>query len=507
VTTRPIIDLVVIGGGINGIGIAADAAGRGLQVTLCEQSDLASGTSSASSKFFHGGLRYLENFEFELVHRSLQERNILLERAPCLVTPREFVIHHHSGRRPQWLIKLGLFLQDKLGGKKLEPANKLSLKDHLQGLPLKTEFDIGHLYSDCTGDDARLVILNALLAKEKGAHILGRHKVLNAKRTESYWEVEVQNLLDHSKKSILCKTLINATGPWTNQFLSNSIKSNSRCRVKLSKGSHIIVPKLYDGEHAYILQNEDNHLICVIPFEHDYSLIGATDMVHEGPPEPQSITREEEIYLCQAVSDYFKKPINIGDIIWSYSGLRPIYDDSCHDSDTACHDYLLDFDCPDGHSPLINIFGGRLTTYRRVAEQVLDLIAPYLDEPGEPWTSDAPLPGNQLNQCDIPALQQELKLAYPWLPEKLQKRLVASYGTLSLQILKNANQAEDLGECFSPLFYEAEAEYLINQEWAMTPDDILWRRTKLGLHLTKQEQSHFKQWFSKKHPEYNALYM
>lgn len=492
-----VFDLAIIGGGINGCGIARDAAGRGCSVFLCEMNDLASGTSSWSTKLVHGGLRYLEHYEFRLVREALIEREVLWKIAPHIIQPLRFVLPHHSGLRPTWLLRLGLFLYDHLGGRKLLPPTRtLNLARDETGKPLiPGRFTKGFEYSDCFVDDARLVALNARDAAERGATIRTRVRAIEAKQAGGVWQVVVENVITRARETIRARALINAAGPWVEDVLARGIGVNARAKVRLVQGSHIVVPRLYDHDRAYIFQNADGRIVFAIPYQHDFTLIGTTDRDYDGDPAKVTITPDEVTYLCAAVSEYFAKPVTPGDIVWTYAGVRPLYDDGVSEAKAATRDYVFELDTSGG-LPLLSIFGGKITTYRRLAEEALERLAPYLkgDRAEEGWTACAPLPGGDLDTSALPALASELARDYPFLDRVHARRLAHAYGTRARRILGSAKSASDLGQWFGATVTEAELRYLVAQEWATTADDVVWRRSKLGLRLSAAEIAAIDAW-------------
>lgn len=494
------VDIFIIGGGINGTGIARDAAGRGLKIALVEQTDLAAGTSSASSKLIHGGLRYLEHYEFRLVRESLMERETLWRLAPHLIRPLRFVLPHHSGLRPAFILRLGLFLYDHLGGRKLLGKTKtLNLRKDHRGNPLKSHFKKGFEYSDCWVDDARLVTLNALEAHERGAKILVGYRFLSAVREDQYWLITVQTP-GGSQIEFHAKALVNAAGPWVEKALGNCIVTESfESRARLVKGSHIIVPKLYEGTQCYTFQNKDNRVIFSIPYEDNYTLIGTTDVPFAGDPAQVAASDAEISYLCAAASDYFREPVTPGDIVSSYAGIRPLYDDGAANASATTRDYHLELDTREDTLPLLSIFGGKITTYRRLAEEVLDHLQPFFSQQGAPWTDYAPLPGGNLPDANSPGealdlFKATLRETYTWLDASVTDRLAEAYGSRAQAILEGKSSVEDLGADFSCGLYEAEVRYLIVKEWARSGEDILWRRSKLGLHMPLEAQYRLDIW-------------
>lgn len=479
------VDLVVIGGGINGAGIARDAAGRGLSVIMCEKGDLAEGTSSRSGKLIHGGLRYLEYFEFRLVREALIEREVLLRAAPHIVWPMRFVLPHSPEQRPAWLVRLGLFLYDHLGGReKLPPCRRIDLRNHLEGEAINDNYRLAFEYSDCWVDDARLVVLNALDAKERGATILTRTAATSARRKNGTWNVELR-AGDGTQSRVSAKALVNAAGPWVEDVISGVVGINSARRVRLVKGSHIIVRKFWDGPHAYLLQNHDKRVIFVNPYEDDLCLIGTTDIPYEGRAEDVRIDVHEIDYLLAAVNRYTKKQLIRSDIIRSFSGVRPLSDDSAANPSAVTRDYV--FDC-DGEPPLLSIFGGKITTYRKLAEHALQKLRPFFPVMKSDWTSETALPGGDFPNADFDTFAANLQREFPWVPEDVARHYARLYGSRAEKIINGASNLKGLGQHFGGTLYEAEAAYLRTHEWAQTVEDILDRRTKHGLHLSQQQR-------------------
>ena len=482
----PIYDLLIIGGGINGAGIARDAAGRGLSVLLCEQDDLAAHTSSASTKLIHGGLRYLEYYEFGLVRKSLQEREVLLRAAPHIIRPLSFVMPHNPGLRPAWLIRAGLFLYDHLGKRELLPGSQgVDLRTHAAGQPLKPELTKGFMYADAWVEDARLVVLNALDASERGARILPRTRCVSARRDADLWDVTLQPAGAHPAQVVRCRALVNAAGPWVMNVLRETLGMVSRRHLRLSKGSHIVVRRLFEHDHAYLLQNPDKRILFAIPYEREFTLIGTTDVEYEGDPSAASITDAEVDYLCEMANRYFAHGISPADVIWSYSGVRPLLADPAANLSAVTRDYLLECDATSERAPLLSVFGGKITTYRRLAEEALDLLAQSLPDMKPAWTANAPLPGGDIPNADFEGFLATFRRSAPWLPEALARRYARAYGTRVDRLLAGARSLTELGEDFGGGLYEAEIDYLISQEWARTTEDILWRRSKLGLHVAE----------------------
>ncbi len=482
-------DIFVIGGGINGCGIARDAAGRGYSVTLAEMNDFASGTSSGATKLIHGGLRYLEHYEFRLVREALMEREVLWAMAPHIIWPMRFVLPFHKGGvRPAWLIRLGLFLYDHLGGRKLLPATKsLDMRRDPAGKPLKPIFTKAFEYSDGWVDDARLVVLNARDAADRGADIMSRAKVVSVRREDGLWKIDVKEAATGIVKTVHARMLINASGPWVDNVLSNAAGKNQVHNVRLVQGSHIIVKKKFDDVRAYFFQNPDNRIIFAIPYETDFTLIGTTDRDYDGDPSQVKISDEETQYLCNAASEYFAEPVTKDDIVWTYSAVRPLYDDGASKAQEATRDYVLKLENKDGEAPLLNVFGGKLTTYRRLAEHALEKIGEAIGDKGTPWTGKSSLPGGDFAATGYEAEVRKLTTKYSFLSERQARRLVRLYGTKAYAILGDAKSVEALGQHFGGDLYEREVEWLMRQEWARTSDDVLWRRTKQGLHFSKEE--------------------
>ncbi|WP_342362139.1 glycerol-3-phosphate dehydrogenase [Terrarubrum flagellatum] len=490
-------DVLIIGGGVNGCGIARDAAGRGLSVFLCEMHDLASGTSSWSTKLIHGGLRYLEYYEFRLVREALIEREVIWKIAPHLVAPLRFVLPHHKGLRPAWLLRLGLFLYDHLGGrKKLPPTRTLDLTTDAAGKPLKPDlYRRGFEYSDCRVDDARLVVLNARDAANKGADIRTRTKAVSAVRDAEGWTLTIENLDTGARSEVRGKTLVNAAGPWVADVLTGTLRANSRAKVRLVQGSHIVTRRIFDHDRAYIFQNADGRIIFAIPYEDEFTLIGTTDRDYDGDPANVRATDEEISYLCAAASEYFVKPIAPSDVVWTYSGVRPLYDDGASEAKAATRDYVFELD--DNGAPLLSIFGGKITTYRRLSEEALEKLQRWLpasSEEKEGWTGREPLPGGEFPMEGRVALADELRRDFPFLSVRQAARYARSYGLKARDFLKDAKSAADLGRDFGAGFTEAEARYLMRSEWARDADDMLWRRSKLGLHLDTTQRAALADW-------------
>lgn len=482
-----VYDLFVIGGGINGCGIARDAQGRGYSVFLAEMNDLASGTSRAATKLIHGGLRYLEHYEFRLVRESLMEREILWANAPHIIWPLRFVLPHHKGMRPAWFLRLGLFIYDHLGGRKLLPATTtIDMTSDVSGKPLKPLFSKGFEYSDCWVDDARLVVLNAMDAAARGAVVQTRTRVAAARRENGIWTVTVES--GSRQQSVKARMLVNAAGPWVDQVIGQALGKNNAHNVRLVQGSHIIVPKIFEHDHCYIFQNADNRIIFAIPYERDYTLIGTTDQDYLGDPANVEISTPEIEYLCGAASEYFAKPVLPSDVVWTYSGVRPLFDDGASKAQEATRDYVLKIDGDAQTAAVLNIFGGKITTYRRLAEHVLEKIETVLGAKRGTWTETAALPGGEFPVQGFEELVGKLQRQYPFLDLRHATRLVRLYGTRAMTLLGSAKSLADMGPAFGPDLTGAEVDYLVAHEWARNSDDILWRRTKAGLGLKKADE-------------------
>jgi len=495
-------DVLVVGGGINGAGIARDAAGRGLCVVLCEKDDLASHTSSASTKLIHGGLRYLEYYEFRLVHKALAEREVLLRSAPHIMWPLRFVMPHDAGQRPALLIRAGLFLYDMLAKRELLPGSRgVDLRCHPAGRPLKAEFRRGFEYSDGWVDDARLVVLNAMDACAKGACILTRTTCVGVERQADHWTATLRKA-DGTEKRIKARTLVNAAGPWTQSFLQAAgVKQQAR-HLRLIKGSHIVVKRIFEHDQAYIFQNKDGRIVFAIPYEREFTLIGTTDLEYTGDPQRVVIEESEIRYLCELASSYFREPVRPADVVWTYAGVRPLLEDAAADAKAVTRDYFLELD-KEG-APLLNVFGGKITTFRKLAEDAVDILCKSLGRPEQGWTEKACLPGGDLfGSAPVNRSVQEfcqwaaaVQVKYSWLAPELVKRYVRAYGTRVHTLLDGCASLADMGEEILPGLYEVEVRYLRRKEWAVTAADILWRRSKLGLHLPAGAEARLDAWLT-----------
>lgn len=503
-----IADVFIIGGGINGCGIARDAAGRGLKVVLAEQGDLGHATSSASTKLFHGGLRYLEYFEFRLVREALEERETLLRAMPHISWPMRFVLPYSpdmrfetttpasrlvtafmpwiKGRRPAWMIRMGLFLYDNLGGRKILPGTrKIDLSQDPLGRPLKPGFKLGYEYSDCWVQDSRLVVLNARDAKARGATIMPRTRVVSAHREGDLWQIETEHA--GQRHHYRAKVLVNAAGPWVGDVIHDLLDLATKDNVRLVRGSHIVVPRIYDHDRCYFFQGTDGRIIFAIPYEQDFTLIGTTDKDHHSADDVPRCTDEERDYLCAFASQYFAKPITAQDVVWSYSGVRPLYDDGARSATAATRDYVLRLD-REG-APVLNVFGGKITTYRRLAESALDEIAGFFPNLGGKWTAGVALPGGDFPVDGVAALTEKLRATYLFLSPRWAQRLIRTYGTEAFDMLGQAKSATDLGTDFGEGLSAQELDWLIAHEYVQTGEDVLWRRTRLGLHLSPDAQA------------------
>ena len=519
-----ISDIFVIGGGINGTGIARDAQGRGLKVTLAEMNDLASATSSASTKLFHGGLRYLEFFEFGLVKKALIERETLLKAMPHISWPLRFVLPYHAdmrfetttpasklltrfmpwmkGRRPAWLIRMGLFLYDHLGGREILPGtSKLDLGKAPEGAPLNDKFKLAYEYSDCWVQDARLVALNARDAEERGANILVRTKVVSAERDDDLWRIVTQDIDTGTQATHHARILVNAGGPWVEDVVRVTAKLNTTEGIRLVQGSHIVTKRLFDHEKCYFFQGEDGRIIFAIPYEDDFTLIGTTDQEYKGDPSQAACTDAEADYLVTFINKYLKAPISRDDVVWSYSGVRPLYDDGAKSATAATRDYVLSVNS--SGAPILSVFGGKITTYRKLAEQVMKKLEPFLPNVKSEWTAGVALPGGDFPVGDVDQLIAELKAAHPFLDDFWATRLFRAYGSEAKDVLAGADETSALGRDFGATLTEAEVRWLMDKEFARRADDVVWRRTKLGLRMSAEQIAELDDWMQA-HPVQTA---
>ncbi|WP_420410120.1 glycerol-3-phosphate dehydrogenase [Hoeflea sp.] len=482
-----VYDIFVVGGGINGCGVARDAAGRGYSVGLTEMNDLGSGTSSWSTKLIHGGLRYLEHYKFRLVREALIEREVLLKMAPHIIRPMRFVLPYHKGMRPAWLLRLGLFLYDHLGGRKILPGTKvLDLASDPTGKVLRDEFTRAFEYSDCCVNDARLVVLNAMDARDKGAEIFTRTKLISARKNEDGWTLQLQAAETGKIREVSARLIVNAGGPWVDEILREAAGDNRAANVRLVQGSHIVIRRKFDHPKAYFFQNSDERIFFAIPYEQDYTLIGTTDRDFEGDPASATISESEISYLCDGASQYFKDPVTRDDIVWTFSGVRPLYDDGVSKAQEATRDYVLRAD-GDKDASVINIFGGKITTYRRLAEALLAKVEDAIGPKGAPWTANSALPGGEFDVGDYDNVLSKTSASYPFLEAGQCERLVRAYGLRCHDFLGGAKSLQDLGEHFGQGLTASEVQYLINEEWAWCSDDVLWRRSKLGICFTQEQ--------------------
>lgn len=497
-TNTDIVDILVIGGGINGTGIARDAAGRGLSVVLAEKNDLASGTSSKSSKLIHGGLRYLEYGEFRLVREALIEREVLLRAAPHLVRQLRIVLPHHKALRPKWMLRLGLFVYDHLGGRKiLPPTSVANLRTGPFASILKPAFKSGFVFSDCWVDDARLVALNAVDAYQRGARILTRHKCTALSHDGKIWTASLTGRAGRSPKTIRARAIVNASGIRVDEMVELALGREHEDHLRLVKGSHIVTRKLYEGRHLYMFQNPDKRIIFAIPYEQDYTLIGTTDAPYALSDGEIKISNEETDYLLSAASSYFATPVTRDDIVWDYAGVRPLYDSKESNASAVTRDYVFDL-IADETPPLLSIFGGKITTYRELSEHALEKLSVYFPSVGGPWTADAALPGGDLTDADFETFFATCCDKYDWLAPNIVRRMARAYGTKINDVIGKARSRNEMGEWFGGGLSAREVSYLQTAEWAVDCEDILWRRTKCGLHMSAAQREHFAKWLEQK---------
>ena len=490
-------DLLIIGGGINGCGIARDASGRGLSVVLCEKNDLASGTSSKSSKLIHGGLRYLEYGEFRLVREALKERETLMRIAPHLVSPLRIVLPHHKGLRPKWMLRLGLFLYDHIGGGRTLPGTKVA---NLQTGPekgiLKDDYKTGFVFSDCRVDDARLVVANALGAQENGAEILTRTKCVALTHKDGIWEATLKGHPNGKTRKVKARAIVNASGIRVDELVELALNAEHEDHLRLVKGSHIVTKRLYPSRHLYMFQNPDGRIIFAIPYEQDYTLIGTTDAPYKLSDGPIEISQEETDYLLSAASDYFAKPMTKDDIVWSYAGVRPLYDNKKQNASAVTRDYVFDLKDTDT-PPILSIFGGKITTYRELSEHALKKLRQHFPDLPKRWTGTKHLPGGDLGGASFDEFLAGLEAKYSWMDKANLTRMARSYGSKIANVIGDAKSQKDMGQSFGGGLTEREAKYLIANEWAKSAEDILWRRTKCGLHMSEGERAVFTKWLDK----------
>ena len=484
-------DRLIVGGGINGAGIARDAAGRGLSVLLVEKGDLAGATSSASTKLVHGGLRYLEQYEFRLVRESLAEREVLLRLAPHIIWPLRFVMPHEPHLRPAWMIRLGLLMYDHIGGRRSLPgSHSVNFAEDRAGGPLKPKFRRGFDYSDCWVDDARLVVLNAVGARDKGATIQTRTALTAAAREEALWRATLSD-----GRTVVARAMVNAAGTWVRDLLTDTLGQKPRNKIRLIKGSHIVVRRIFAGEHAYIFQNDDRRIIFAIPYEEGFTLIGTTDVAVEGHEKPTA-SSDEIAYLCVAASRYFREAVRPVDVVWSYAGVRPLYDDGENDPSAITRDYVLDLDAPGGQAPLLSVYGGKITTFRRLAEHALEKLAPHFSKVRAAWTANGHLPGGDLGR-PFDAFVSEMARDYPALDLAWLRQLARRHGSRAKVLLGATKTRADLGHDFGAGLYAIEVDWLRREEWAVEAEDVLWRRTKCGLHMSEVQRAAVAEWMAR----------
>ena len=489
--------MLVVGGGINGVGIARGDAGRGLRVLLCERDDLASHTSSASSKLIHGGLRYLEHYEFRHVAKALAERAVLLRNAPHVVRPLRFVMPHVDGLRPRWMMRIGLFLYDHLDltrRRSLPRSRSVALGRHAAGQALRPELHHGYEYSDGWVDDSRLVVLTALDAAERGATILTRTRCTAARRDGDAWSIELDD--GATSRSVRARALVNACGPWASTFLDEAVPGASSTPLRLVKGSHIVVPRLFEHDYAYILQNDDRRVVFALPFEGDFTLIGTTEVEYAGDPAAAAISDAEVDYLCATADQFFTRRIRPADVVHSFSGVRPLIGEETVNASAVSRDYQLELAA--GGPPLLSVIGGKITTYRKLAEEAVGRLAPLLATDAGPWTRHAPLPGGDI---EAGAIERLLAASHGWLDQELRLRLVRAYGTRVSRLLDGARSVADLGTDFGAGLHEREVRYLVATEWARTAEDILWRRSRLGLRFDDAAAARLGDWLARHRDE------
>ncbi|MBT2188790.1 glycerol-3-phosphate dehydrogenase [Sphingobium nicotianae] len=478
-------DILIVGGGINGAAIARDAAGRGASTLLVDKDDFAAHTSSASTKLIHGGLRYLENYEFRMVSKALRERDILQRSAPHLIRPLQFVLPYDGAMRPAWMMRAGLFLYDILGGSRSLPRSRACrLTADGFGQPLMNPSGRGFTYWDCWGDDSRLVIANLQDASGRGAQVMARTRISAIERGPTHWTAHVQN--DEQSLDVSARVLVNATGAAATHFLGD-IGISARGALRTIKGSHIVTRRLFEGEHAFLLQNPDGRIVFAIPYETDFTLIGTTDVEQLDPLDQVSASPEEIDYLCEAVNRWFRRPISPSDVVWSFAGIRPLYDDANGDPSDISRDYVLDFQTQKDGAPVLSVFGGKITTHRSLGEEALNIVRTSLPGLQGPWTKSAPMPGGDLGAGGLEGLTSRLSAKLPFLDTQTHVRLARSYGSLVWDIFGDARSRNEVGEQFGAGLTEVEVRYLIRREWARTADDIVWRRSKLGLHLSQKQ--------------------
>jgi len=488
-------DLLVIGAGVNGAGIARDAAGRGLKVLVIDKGDPGGATSSASSKLIHGGLRYLGYYEFGLVRESLAERARLLRAAPHIAWPLDFVLPWRPGLRPRWMIHLGLKLYDFLGSAELKSSRRVDLRTRPWGAGLAARFTQGFTYSDGWVDDARLVILTLRAAGALGAVVEPRTEIVAALREGPAWRVSLRNTDSGRKVQVAARGIVNVAGPWAETVARNVFDLDFEGNLRLVQGSHIVVPRVHDGDHALILQNPDERVIFVLPFERDFSMIGTTEVTLDDMDKPPAASPEEIDYLCHTASEYLEKPIAPETVCWSFAGVRPLFDDGSTQAKAVSRDYKLFVDGdPPAVPPVVTVFGGKLTTHRKLAEKVVNRLIPWFPKRGGPWTDTAVLPGGDMPEHDFALYLEGLTQSYAWLPAEHLRGLARRHGSLTPALLEGAGALRDMGRHFGAGLYERELAWFMEKEWARSADDMLWRRTKMGLHLSEDERTAVADW-------------
>ncbi len=491
-------DLLIVGGGINGAGIARDAVGRGLKVLLVEKDDLAQHTSSASTKLIHGGLRYLEHYDFALVRKALAEREVLLRAAPHIIWPMRFVLPHQKGQRPAWLVRIGLFLYDHMGGRKLLPPTKvLRRKSSKKFDPLKPELKFAFEYSDCWVDDARLVVLNAIDAVERGADIWTQSKCESLTRHDMHWDAVISRP-NGERQSVEARVVINAAGPWVDDVAQIAEPGRNMQYVRLVKGSHIIIEKKFEGSHSYFFQNGDGRIMFAIPYQEGrLTLVGTTDEPYTADKDKVEISDSEIEYLIAGANEYFKEPIKRADIVSTYSGVRPLYDDQNENVSEVTRDYVLSYE-KEGGAPILSVFGGKITTYRTLAEGVMKTLGDAFPDLSDKWTKDKSLPGGDIPNADFEAYVLRIRAQYTWLNSEVLRRMLRAYGSRIDLVLGDATSVEDLGQHFGEGLYAKELDYLVEHEFVTRVEDVLWRRSKLGLRINEAQQLELQKWFSSK---------
>ncbi len=505
--TDDLVDLLVVGGGINGTGIARDAAGRGLSVLLCEKDDLAQGTSSRSSRLIHGGLRYLEHGEVRLVREALREREVLLHAAPHLVRPLPLVLPHVPGMRPGWMLRLGLFLYDNLARRDQLPASRaVDFADAPEGRAVRPNIRRGFVYADCRTDDARLVVHNALGAREHGARVRTRLELIGAQARHGHWQAQLRDALSGAVTTQAARVLVNAGGPWVDALAGRLAEGSPAQRIRLVKGSHLVVPRFWRGDHGFLLQHTDRRVIFVTPYESGYALIGTTDVDYRGAPEAVAISPEETAYLCEAVNRQLRCALTPADVVHAYAGVRALVDDAQGNPSAVTRDYVLELGGMAASAgrgaqpgaPLLSVLGGKITTFRRLAEQALEMLRPLFPAMGPSWTARSPLPGGEMGVADLARAKAEFLARLAWLPSEHSLGLFERHGGGALTIVAGCAQPADLGLHFGAGLYEREVRHFMTREWALTDEDVLWRRSKFGLRLDAAARATLVDWMARR---------